>query len=255
MLGTWVSRHMWEIDDRTASMRLASLTAQVDLLRPCEGLHNVCVHGEPIAEARLLQARTGSRPTEQGDELVDNYVRGTDLVAVYASASQRSVNTQIYRRAIQHDAVDAAGVEIIASVQTSLLDSDPRMTIGSTLPRCDVWRLLDESESRFERVDTADAKPFVLESGAGLFLFRMPGTRCSYIEMIHPADFTATEIRACASSREGVCSEFRLFDEPLERGVIRRGRVRGMFLECEGDEKAAVECYRRFVESAAPLTA
>jgi hypothetical protein len=250
-LGGW---QMWEIDDQIAIVRLASFTAQVDLLRPHKGVHGVRIQREPIVGAEVLQARTGDRPSDQDDELVDTYVRGADLVAVYASTAQPSIRAQIYWRAIWHDALEAAGVEIIASVHTSSLDSDPRMTIGSNLPDCEVWRLLDESESRFERVAAANAKPLLLDSQACLVLFRLSGAACSYVEMIHAADFTAAEIRASASGKERVRSKFRLFDEPLEKGVIRRGLACGMFVAREGDKEAAVECYRRFVQSAIPLT-
>jgi len=246
---------MWQVHRNTASIRVGTVTAQLNLQRPHEGLHGIRVDGEAIPDVRVLQTRAGDVPTGQDEQLVDGYVRGTDLVAVYAQTAQRNVCAQIYWRVIQLDSVGAAGVEIIASVHTSLLDSDPRIAVGSTLPGCDVWRLLDEMDSRYERVELAELEPFVLDSGAGLFLFRLPDSACSYAEMIHPADFTTGKIRKDSSKGPLVRSEFRLFDEPLEKGVIRRSRVRGVFLPGEEDEKAAIECYRDFVKSAIPLTA
>ncbi len=246
---------MWELDDRAASVQLAGLTAQVNLHEPHKGLHNVVAHGESMPCAGVLQTRIGDKPSGWNDELVDSYVRGADLVAVYAPVAQRNINSEIYWRAIQYEDLETVGVEIIASVQTNLLDSDPRMTIGSTLPRCDISRLSDAIEPRFEHVTATDVKPLVLDSGVGLILFRLAGAAYSYIEMIHPADFSAAELRECTSDEERICSKFRIFDEPLEKGVIRRSRVCGMFLAREGDEQVAVECYRRFVDSAVPLTA
>jgi len=203
----------------------------------------------------MLQIRRGDESSDQSNEPLDSYVRGTDLVAVYASTAERDLVADIYWRAIQYDAVGAVGVEIIASVETSLLDSDPRMTVGSALPDCDILRLSDERESRFAPVAATYGEPFGPESGAGVFLFRLPGTTRSYVEMIHPADFTTAEIQASASGTERICSKFRLFNEPLEKGVIRRARVCGVWLARQGDENFAVECYRHFVQSAAPLTA
>lgn len=246
---------MWELDDRTASVHLAGLTAQVNLREPNEGLHNIVVRKEPMPNVAVLQTRIGDEPSGWNDELVDTYVRGADLVAAYAPAPQRNISSQIYWRAIQYDDLEAVGVETIVSVQTDLLDSDPRMTIGSTIPCCDVTRLSDDKEARFELVTAADVNPSVVDSGVGPLLFRLADATYSYVEMIHPADFSAAEIRECTADNERVCSKFRVFNEPLEKGVIRRSRVCGAFIAREGDEQVAVECYRRFVESAVPLTA
>jgi len=246
---------MWQVDGSKASIRVGNVAAQLNLQRPHEGLHDIRVDGEAIPEARVLEARTGDIPSGQDEQLVDGYVRGTDLVAVYAQTAQRNVCAQIYWRVIQLDSVGAAGVEIITSVQTNLLDSEPRIAVGSTLPCCGARRLSDEKDSHCERVALSEVEPFVLDSGAGLLLFRLPNSACSYAEMIHPADFTTGKIRRDSSMGRQVRSHFRLFDEPLEKGVIRRSRVRGIFLPSEQDEKAAIQCYRNFVNSAAPLTA
>jgi hypothetical protein len=45
-----------------------------------------------------------------------------------------------------------------------------------------------------------------------------------------------------------------LFPESLEKGVIRRGRVRGWFLPREGDADAAAERYRQWLAEPPPLT-
>ena len=246
---------MWQVHRSTASIRVGTVAASLNLQRPHEGLHSIRVDGEAIPDARVLETRAGDVPWGQDEQLVDAYVRGADLVAIYAQTAQRNVCAQVYWRVIQLDSVGAAGVEIIASVHTSLLDSDPRIAVGSTLPCCEVLRFCDEKDSRFERVELSEVEPFVLDSGAGLFLFRLPDSGCSYAEMIHPADFTTGRIRRDSSEGNRVCSDLRLFDEPLEKGVIRRSRVRGVFLPSEEDEKSAIQCYRYFVRSAIPLTA
>lgn len=245
---------MWEMDDRTANVRLAGLSAQVDLSRPHEGIHNVEIRAQTALDAAVLQTQLGDQSPERGYELVDSYVRGVDLVASYVSIPQRSINPQIYWRAVCHQDVEAVGVEILVSIQTSLLDSEPSMAVGSVLPRSDVWRLLDAQESCFEHLTMAGVNPCVIGRRPGMFLFRLAGMDCSYVEMIHPADFSVAEVRTDAPGEGRIRSTFQLFNEPLEKGVIRRGRVCGMFLARDGDERTAAECYRRFVQSAVPLT-
>jgi hypothetical protein len=73
--------------------------------------------------------------------------------------------------------------------------------------------------------------------------------------MIHAADFTTAEITKQLAAGLGIRSAFRLFDERLEKGVIRQARLRGVFVPRQGDQQAAIECYHHFVRSAVPLTA
>jgi hypothetical protein len=46
----------------------------------------------------------------------------------------------------------------------------------------------------------------------------------------------------------------RLFLDELEKGVILRGRVRGLLLERERDRSATAEAYTQFAGSPPPLT-
>jgi hypothetical protein len=250
-----LGRRMWRLEGGTAHLDIAWLAAEVNLVRPQEGLRNICIDGEPIGNAGILQVRTPEVDPDDSWRLAEGYVRGADLVASYAQTGQWNVRPQIYWRAVRQDDERAVGVELIASVQTSLQDSDPSTVIGSTLPSSDVWQLTDQEESRFEPVALADAESFVVESGAaaGLFLFRLPDVSLSYVEMIHAADFITAEVAKQAD--RGIRSAFRLFDERLEKGVIRRARLRGVFVPRESDQQDAVESYHHFVRSAVPLTA
>jgi hypothetical protein len=93
--------------------------------------------------------------------------------------------------------------------------------------------------------------------------------------MIHPGDFrgttiSATAATAAASPRTNELAQSRaksddavrritltsiLFPERLEKGVIRRGRLAGIFVPRDGDEEAAAHFYRQWRASPPPLTA
>jgi hypothetical protein len=45
----------------------------------------------------------------------------------------------------------------------------------------------------------------------------------------------------------------RLLWQPLEKGVILRARVRGIFLPRQDDMRIAAACYRQFVVADPPL--
>jgi hypothetical protein len=71
--------------------------------------------------------------------------------------------------------------------------------------------------------------------------------------MIHPADFTEATVHV--GERQRLQLTTALFArEQLEKGVIRRARLCGMFMTRRHDCERAAEAYRRFVDSQLPLT-
>jgi hypothetical protein len=97
--------------------------------------------------------------------------------------------------------------------------------------------------------------------GTGVFLFRpvgagVGGVEFSYVEMIFPSDF------CCASVRWGdtqgqtakAVLHSELFPESLEKGVIRRARLRGLFVPRADDLVTASQLFAEFAASPPPLT-
>jgi hypothetical protein len=83
-------------------------------------------------------------------------------------------------------------------------------------------------------------------SGSCLVLFRPQESSASYCEMVEPE-----ESAGCETSEDGGSTAIRwtLFPDSLEKGVIRRARVRGLILPRQGDEELALACYRAFLAS------
>jgi hypothetical protein len=81
----------------------------------------------------------------------------------------------------------------------------------------------------------------------GLFLYRFGQLPGGYLEMVHPADFDHVEFEP--GPNPGILrSRFKLFEEHLEKGVIRRARVRGLLgLDTRDGEAVVGECYRRLL--------
>lgn len=245
---------MWHLDESRARLGIPPLDATIDLEHPEAGLSQIRVDGRSLPRAALLQihslegAGTGRRvrPTA--------YVRGSDLVASYQISQTPEVSAEIYWRAMPADQAVLGGVELIVSVQTSLLDSDPRITVGSRISAVELNEIVDSPTApllRLIRPETLST-PTVVMSGA--LLYRLPEVPVSYVEMVHPSDSSDLEVSCDASQGSEFSSRFRLFDARLEKGVIRRGRLRGLVLPRAADERAAIGCYRQFIESAVPLT-
>jgi hypothetical protein len=86
-----------------------------------------------------------------------------------------------------------------------------------------------------------------------ILLFRPETGDQSYAEFCHPRDGVGGIDVTRGTS--GLEVRFRLFGQELEKGVILRGRLRGLLLAREDDEAAAREAYRRFVREPPPLSA
>ena len=242
---------MWQLSGTTADWNSPPLAARVDLLAPGVGLQNLCIDSVPLPGASLLCLRTPEQ--DSAETLVDVYVRQDDLVATYAQTAARPVRPQIYWRGLPAAAGRLGGCELIVSAQTSLLGVDPALSITSLLPTSNVRRLCDEQAAHFEPFNPS-VGIVAVDSGPGAFLIRAPNAAWSYLELIYPSDFARATLAWDAASQRAVRLTSFLFPESLEKGVIRRARIRGLFLPRSGDEAAALAAYREFVDSPLPLT-
>ena len=233
----------------------------MNVAAPCEGLGRLCVAGQTRAGA--IFQWTLPRETQR-DTLgeIEVYVRGEDLIASYDAAGQEPFRAQVDWRALtpNNNLTALGGVDLIASVQTQLLDSHPELTVSTSLAAGELLALSDADAGVFEPVVLKDEQPVELaaQSGAGCVLYRLSAADsaappCSYAEMIHPSDVGPVTIRRDPTGL--VRLEHRLFSSFLEKGVILRARLRGVFLEQALDETAALAWYRALVENKLPLTA
>jgi hypothetical protein len=229
--------------------------ARVDPRSPQKGVYAVRVAGEAFPAAVLLGADVIGRGGAA--EIADQYVRGTDLVAAYEPRPEGDVRPQIYWRGLPASSPGAVwGMELIVSVQTGLLHSEPASTIFSELPADEVWRMSAENAGEFLRLEMPPNREIICtpDDGAPLFLLRSSGDRFSYAQMVYPSDFHRTTITVPAGPGADVRLAHELFPDPLEKGVIRRGRVRGWILQRQDDQRAAAELYRAWLAEPPPLT-
>jgi hypothetical protein len=189
----------------------------------------------------------------------DMYVRGSDFVATFAESGPQKIAPQLYWRAMAIEQHDAVKVELVVSVKTDVLDSQPVSRVHSLISvGAEVWRTPSLAKPEFEIVKSPDERAATLtytaeQSRDELFLFRLPEHGMSFAELVHPTDFVSAQI---AIDRQPPYSLLMsLFPESLERGVIRRARVSGWFLPSANDQEVAVELARQFVNEPLPLTA
>ena len=63
-----------------------------------------------------------------------------------------------------------------------------------------------------------------------MLVFRLAGSDISYLEMVCEADFHGGELSSESGLKSMVHWTSRLFNERLEKGVMRKGRIWGLFL-------------------------
>lgn len=220
----------WKCEGQRATANLGDWTARLELSRPAAGIHDLRF-GEQALSAGIFQIE----PTADAQpvEIIDSYTRGEDLVVTYAETEQRRVRQQVYWRAFTEAAPAGpiVGIDLIISMQTSLLYSDPTLHVVSEYSSGNTVPLYEDTT---------------------LVLHRPDDVAGSIAQCVHPTDCERAEIASTESS--GATASYRLFDPGLEKGVIRRARLRAVFLPRADDERQALAAYESFAASAPPLT-
>ncbi len=250
---------IWRITNSTAKLSQGRFSATADLARPFDGLSSVEPFFPSADVGRIFQIVLPDA-TAAGLPFKDAYVRANDLIVTYGQTESRPFSVQICWRALAEVADERiqAGIEVVVSSHTSLLDSRPIVTSRSELPSREVFQLRDIEAASFERIDIGDAhlqpQKFGPQSGAGCFVFRLPDSATSYVEMIHPLDFERSTFTAGADhSRRTI--EHSLISRWMEKGVIVRSRMRGFFVVRSDDLATAATAYAAFCDSKLPLSA
>ena len=132
-----MNRLSWQLRDTQAQFRFDDFTASVDLKRPDRGLSGIFFSGQPLQDQQVLGVDLPTHELQESGDL-ESYERGVDLVANYRS-DKWPVRTQLYWRAWECTcAGPVVAVELLASVQTHLLDSHPARFTHSRMPSSNV---------------------------------------------------------------------------------------------------------------------
>jgi len=249
---------MWRVEDFQARLELPELSGTINLLSPAAGLSQLTVLGSGLA-ADILQVSRPLDNSEAAQSPVEHYVRGGDLVASYRETGSWPFRAQIYWRTDSHHSPGEspnvlAAVELVASLQTQLLDSQARLCVQSKLRAAEVFRLRDVASARFDRCDPGFIRSVKITQAPACFLLRLDN-QVSYGEMVHPLDFKESElVFESTGSARSASLRHDLFAARLEKGVILRARVLGVFLPANGDQAALARQYEKFSDAEPPLT-
>jgi hypothetical protein len=247
---------MWKLEGTDGSLELAGTVTRVDVAHPELGFLFSASNG------RFMQLLPAEVAAPQSLKLAEAYHRGNDLVALYEPLEPHQVQPSIYWRARWDEARQGVGVEMIVSMQTSLLDSNPETVVATGMPTGDVWGTVGPQAHSPEKLGLQRLEyaqfPLALSAHDGshrpsLVVYQPRDTPFAYVEMVHPGDFVATQVDLNKWGESWATT--RLFRERLEKGVIRRARIAGWHLPRKSDVLgSARELYNQFAAEPLPLT-
>ncbi len=219
------------LDEYNARLSANGLDAKLNLLDPAAGLADATLAGVRLEDASLLGVEIPAHRQGDAGRIVQQHVRGSELVAAYRETEAWPVHVDLTWRAVEVPECLAA-IDLLVSVFTEQLESKPTLVVQSEVPTAESPIGIDQSED------------------PGCLVFRLPDCDVSYAEMVHPADGGRDELRRGESVAR---VSHHLFLAPLEKGVLLRSRVRGLFISRDGDLEVAAKCYKKFITAAPPL--
>lgn len=161
---------------------------------------------------------------------IETYVRGSDLVTTHPATTERPTRVQLYWRRWSEVPQNISAVfELIVSVQTHLLDSDPTVIIESRVPN--------------------STNAFVIDEYAELMVGQQ-----HLLVLPYPQDGTEFELTKDTADSIPILRH-TLFRGRLEKGVILRGRLLFVWSNAGVDADALQECTDRFNFAEPVLTA
>ena len=241
----------WNLCGTTAQLTTEFLDATIDVERLDLGLGSLTSringHNVKFDTLRILGVGAG-RVDPAAVKSTDYYERGDDMIVSCRLTKTPDVGLQVYWRVIHDETTRVTGIEAIVSAQTELLDSHPASTVSSLLPAGDILTITAGRDQAFQ--------PLVLDSGGsatgdGAVLIRFKSDEISFLEMVHPSDDRGVTIKRTSGR---LVTSYPVLTERLEKGVIRRSRLRAMFLPRENDSSLALDLYAQFASSPPPLT-
>jgi len=240
----------WTIDKTQASYGAGRLSATWEPARPAAGLFLRTNTGQWPGLCRLRSIGPSQPPTQ----ITDQFCRGNDLVVTYQAVESEQVRLTLQW---QVTAPNLAGVEMLLdltlSVQTALLDSNPVVVVEHEIP--------GQAEVTIVGVEETDQPVFQESLGAvalaGPAAHLVAEPEGSALAIMTRGRLSGQEmVRSGADSNAPRRLEQRLFEERLEKGVIRRSQIRVAVLTAGSDHEAASRAALKDLLSAPlPLTA
>lgn len=228
--------NIWQIEESVASFGFETWQGSFHLNRPQQGLAL-----KAVAVQSSVTIFSVAFPDPHEAFAKDCYSRQGDLVVSYPQRAQRNFSVQLDYRLLDVQP-ESILVELWLSIQTFLLDTHPAVSVESGLDSDDLAAFNAEGEqvSLGEYPEVAIVRYRDRECG------------CDIAVMLHPRDQGDTHWSIAREPKRLVA---QLGGHFMEKGVIRRMRMRALVARSELTTSTILESYAAFAESPLPLTA
>jgi hypothetical protein len=237
---TWQSNHepTWQLNDNVATFVVSQLRGTIDLSRPEMG---IAISELDRSTHRVLGA---TFPESSKVNLRESYVRGADLIALYPQTNARPFNVQLQYRLDETNGV--VSIEQWISNYTFSLDTHPIVDVSLfDLGECMGIDYYCFDNDVLKQVEANSLQP---ETPVAAIVKTCHDDN-SLVAMIHPCDQDDTTVFASDSSLN-----VKLFGQFMEKGVIRRARLKLCVYRRSRVHRPIAEMYQEFAASELPLT-
>ncbi len=228
----------WHFSNGEAIASLPGGEIRVDPTKPAQGAK--IRHGELDWPALAVHAMP-----KHGSKVLEAYARQADLIAQYGEGMDDTYRYHLYWRVLSRNHGGASaessslGVELWLGVQTGLLDSTPLLNVVCGSEQ-DSWQVYEH----------ADLCSTGASNGSHVAALVSRSNQGSAVWLIEPSDQMHANLNA-----DGATPSIGLFGHFMEKGVIRRGRMRFYAFPGEVSVEQVAESYEEFADSELPLTA
>jgi len=250
---------MWQLNnDLAGNYQAGPYNLTVNLRRPEDGLQ-LTYAGTRCSGLWLGAVTPGRAAGENGspppEAVTESYVRGRDLIATYAQGLTRTARPQIYWRVSDFEQpAQALAIELVLSVQSSKLESQPQFPVNTTVPLGDDSFDVQVQPLKWSR-QTSD--PRLQKTSPAMYMWKMADAPLWAAVMPHPGDNAKVVSGSNAFSGAFELS-ISLFPRSVEKGVIRRSRIQMLLAggDLPQDDAASffASSFEDWTSSAPPLT-
>ncbi len=230
----------WDLTQPIASGTQGTWSVRLNPLRPTEPVQ-FC----PTSESADVWNAVSLRPLPQHAlQASEVYVRENDLIVRFEQSSGDQYALQLDWQLLEGIPSIVHGVELWVSIQTNLLDSAPELEIASDGEFAG-WRIYQHS-----MLSDQPATAVLSHTAAALTSSGTGGT--TRLWLIEPSDQSQSQL---LTSADEAVQRVKLFGQFLEKGVIRRARMRFVIIDGELSTAKLQALYHDFANSPLPLTA
>jgi hypothetical protein len=246
---------MWTIQGQQVRLKTNDVSGTLDLGVPGGGLQQLSCSEKTLPLVGLLGV---SLPQQLIDASQANlhYTRDNCLVASYGDLTTTNCHAQLQWRCLDSQPSSwLAGLELVISFEAPILTRLPEWQTVSEISNQVILAPADsEAETWVPITDDAQTASSLEKHHYKMLLCRFPEQELSYVEMVHCQQtwlsvFSGTK----DSDSETTAWGLQTPADQLEKGVILRRVLRGLFLPLDKDESLAREAYQQFATIAPPL--